>query len=187
MPPSVTEPDVTNTADQHISDSHASDATVPYTSETYTSEPNATEAPMNDATNKRYREDRQQPSTPIPQAAPVTPPLATASSTTTLEQQLQATIPMNATAQWVAVPTATYVTLFDLVLQQTDLNTKDLAYYQNRNYNNKGNSMEALAPYLLLDNENLLLWSMADALYTATASSRSLLLLPPGDPIQFSH
>ena len=78
---------------------------------------------------------------------------------------------MSASAQWIAVPNSTYVVLYDLVLQQSDLNTKDIAYFQNRNYNNKGNSMEALAPYLLLDNENLLLWSMADALFTATASS----------------
>ena len=76
---------------------------------------------------------------------------------------------MKETGQWLAVPNATYVILYDLVLQQSNLNTKDLTYFQSRNFNNKGNSMEALAPYLLLDNENLLLWSMAHSLYSASS------------------
>ena len=95
MPSSVTEPNVTHATDvAHATDiayttdvAHATDGTH-IADSTHTTDP--TEEAMNDASNKRYREDRQQPSTPISQAAPVTP-LTTAASTS-LELQLQATV-----------------------------------------------------------------------------------------------
>ena len=83
---------------------------------------------------------------------------------------------LRATGKWAAAPNNAFVALYDMIVKHTASITfvaglTDAETLLARSYNNKGNSMESLAPHLMVGKQNHLMWAMADAMHYYSSTS----------------